>query len=782
LIERQPLLNLDTSTGQLRYEAAGCRIAAWTMAIEVNGQRLESVDAELEMLEDPPCWRLTFADAGLRWDLTAAEEPDQGTVVLRSTLTNLADAPLILGQVVLLDTEARVALGDGSDILVLPLPGELGERCVWSLSDPECPRPSKIKVQLYSPAARRALQVGFLTFHRANTEVDYDLDPERGLAGLRARCDFAGWELPPGETATVETLIVAAGTDPHAQLESWADRAAALGSPRRWEDAPIGWVGWAWVDPFNVETYEDVVVRNCQAIRRRLAGFGVDHVWVSIGNLAEGTPGRWLEWNHECFPSGPQYLARRLGELGFRWGLWCGVFWICASAEAQMEEMQDALLRHPDGSLLVVRPEWQFGAAGDLPRAERPCMYALDPSHPKALTFLRDTFETYRLWGVRYYMLDFLHAGAGNISSFPYEDHADRSVVAGPEAYHRALRVVREAAGDDTYFLSSTGPSVHNTGLVDAIRTGNDFGEGRALYSESYFYPATFVINSGGFWTGPRCALQNQASAWYTHRRLYINDSGNVLTVDAPLPLEDARLHATIHAFSGGPSMIGDDVDRMDEERLALIKKTLPRPRDVAFPVDLFDSPHPDYPRIFHRRVDHSWGRFDVVAVYNFGDDLLSERVPLERLDLSADADYLVWEFWNARYEGRVRGALEATVPPGTVRVFRLVEDPGAPVLLGSDMHLLMGEVEVLDCRYDPESLTLSGTALRPAGERGNLYLHAPPDLCVADPRVKWIAKDARDNSLIVRLSLSFGGDPAEWQVSFAPLGTPLDMRELDLT
>lgn len=765
------MLNLDTKTGQLAFEASDCRIAGWGLAIEVNGQRLKGADATLETMGGLLCWRLTFPDVGLQWDLAAEEDAGQGAVIVRSTLTNQSDASLVLGRVTLLDTDMPIALGHGADVLILPLSGELGQRCVFRLADPECPRTSKIKIQLYSPPTGRALQVGFLTFHRANTEVEYDVDPDQGVTGLRAFCDLAGWELAPGQTTPAETLIVAAGTDPHAQLESWATRAAAQCEPRRWEDAPIGWVGWAWVDPFNVETYEDVVVRNCQAIRRRLAGFGVNYVWVSIGNLAGGTPGRWLEWNYERFPSGPEFLARRLDELGFRWGLWCGVFWICAAAEAQLESLRSALLRNPDGSLMVVRPEWQYGSAGQLPREERPCIYALDPSHPKTLAFLRETFETYRAWGVRYYMLDFLHAGAGNISTFPYDDHADRNLVAGPEAYHRALRVVREAAGDDTYFLSSTGPSIHNAGIVDAIRTGNDFGEGRSLNPDSYFYPATFVINSGGFWTGPRSALQNQASAWYTHRRLYLNDSGNVLTVDTPLPLEDARLHATIHAFSGGPSMIGDDVDRMDEERLALIKKTLPRPRDVAFPVDLFDSSHPDYPRVFHRRVERLWGRFDVIAVYNFEDDLLHRRIPLERLGLAEDADYLVWEFWNARYEGRIHGALEATVPPGSVRVFRLVRDPGVPVLLGSDMHLLMGEMEVLDCQYDADSRILAGTAWRPSGERGSLFVHAPPNTCVTDPHRKWIAKDARDDSLIVRLSLSFeDGDPVAWQVGFAPV------------
>jgi len=414
-----------------------------------------------------------------------------------------------------------------------------------------------------------------------------------------------------------------------------------------------------------------------------------------------------------------------------------------------------------------VQSHWPYGDAGNVPEAERPCVYAFDPSHPKTHAWLRETFETYRKWGVRYYMIDFLEAGAGLTSRYPYGDHHDHSLVAGPEAYHRALSVVREAAGDDTYFLSSSGPTVHNAGMVDAARVGNDFGEGRAIAPDTWFYPATIAINRTGEWAEARRALTNQASAWYTHRRLYINDSGNVLTVDKPLSLSYAQIHATIHAFSGGPSMIGDDVDRIASERLTLIKKTLPRPRDVAVPVDLWDTTYPEYPRIFHRCVEKPWGRFDVVAVYNMDEEPITRVVDLTRLGLNPEANYLVWEFWNEEYVGRVSGSLKAQVPKNSVRVFRLVQDTGAPVLLGTDMHVLMGEMEVDSCVWDAESLIFSGRALRPVGECGSVFIWAPPGLGVVNTNGYWIAKDVRDNSLLIRVALDFEDDAAAWALRF---------------
>ena len=762
------MLSLQRETGALQVEAEDWQLADWRVAVEANGVRWGVDQALTEVLcAAPLCVRYVFAEIGLEWTLRAAEEG--GTIVVASTLHNRSSEPIKLDKAWLLDSPVPTGFADpGDDLVCLDLTGSISGRLVRTIGAEGTPQTSKIKFQFYNRTHERALQAGFFTFRRADTEAEYDYDPAQGMARLRASCNFAGWELAPGVDTETERFTLAVGDDPNTQLISWADRAAALCGARHWEDAPIGWLGWAWVDPFSAdEKYQDVVLRNCQAINERLKGFGVNYVWISIGNIEGGYPGNWLKWSRSCFPDGPQYLSARLREMGIRFGLWCGVFYLSSNLTDELAEYGDALLRDAEGELLKVQPQWRYGDAGALPAAERPCVYAFDPSHPKTYAWLRETFETYREWGVRYYMIDFLEAGAGLTSRYPYGDHHDHSLVAGPEAYHRALSVVREAAGDDTYLLSSSGPTVHNAGIVDAARVGNDFGEGRAISPDNWFYPATIAINRTGEWGEARRALANQASAWYTHRRLYINDSGNVLTVDKPLSLSHAQIHTTIHALSGGPSMIGDDVDRMDAERLALIKKTLPRPRDVAVPVDLWDVTYPDYPRVFHRHVEKQWGQFDVVAVYNLDEEPITRSVDLTRLGLKPEADYLAWEFWNEEYVGRVSGSLRAQVPANSVRVFRLVEATGAPVLLGTDMHVLMGEMEVENCGWDAESQVLSGRALRPTGERGSVFIWAPPGVGVVNTSGHWLAKDVRDNSLLIRVALDFADGAAEWALRF---------------
>ena len=50
----------------------------------------------------------------------------------------------------------------------------------------------------------------------------------------------------------------------------------------------------------------------------------------------------------------------------------------------------------------------------------------------------------------------------------------------------------------------------------------------------------------------------------------------------------------------------------------------------------------------------------------------------------------------------------------------------------------------------------------------GTFSLDAPGcALAVANPRGLWVAKDGRDESLIVRVSLNFAEGPAAWEVGF---------------
>ncbi|MDD3925452.1 MAG: hypothetical protein PHT33_02215, partial [bacterium] len=142
---------------------------------------------------------------------------------------------------------------------------------------------------------------------------------------------------------------------------------------------------------------------------------------------------------------------------------------------------------------------------------------------------------------------------------------------------------------------------------------------------------------------------------------------------------------------------------------------------------------------------------------------------------------YLVWEFWNEEYVGRISGALQLRLPPLTVQVYRLAEYIGHPVILATDMHLLMGEMELQTVDWNAQSMTLSGRAVRPAGEEGSIFIHAPDNLGVRNTGDCYISKDARDNTLVIRVKLDFTSGDGSWRIAFEPLSEVLDMNKLNL-
>lgn len=713
--------------------------------------------AELQECDDNGhslLWHFTGSGLVWQWRWHIAN----GRLTVHNTLGNRGDRPLQLGKIQCCSVTTSCLAGR-PDIVAMPI--SYGENCrrqffvaMQCAGAPDAVRESTVKLDLFDRQKSLALQIGFLSFQRALTYVHYTSDAGSPVAGLCAGMDFGGWELAPGATTPGETFTVACGADPFALLEAWADLAAQTIQPRFRHTPALGWLGGAW-DENQAATTETMKLEQAGLLSQKLAGFGFEFVWVSISNLPGGHPGNWLDWNTTHFPGGLDHLVKELGRLGLKLGLWFAPFMLSDHLTELVATLDNAILRDPSGNRLVYYPVWSHGDAGRLPLAQRPRCYALDPSHPKTQDFLQRSLQRYVAAGVRYFMVDFLEAGSGRMQRFPYAAHHDRHLVPGPEVFTAGMRTVRDATGPDTFLLASTGPFLYDAGLVDAVRVGNDFGEGRAIMPDSGFYPASFVVN--GSFTAADIALRCAATNYYTHDRLYQNDSGNVLSVDAPIPLESARIHATIHGLSGSSTMLGDDLRHISAERLALIKKTLPRDPVVARPLDLF-SAAPDTPRLYHRHVELPGGAYEVVAIYNMTPHARRECVDFTRLGLAPDTLCHAWEFWNEAYLGPAQGSLAVEIPAESVRVFRLTPAADIPQVIGTDMHLLMGATEITACAWNPATNSLTLTVHRPAGESGSIFLHMGQSWHLLQREHGHVARhrDGRHGELLIRLCLQF--------------------------
>jgi hypothetical protein len=732
------------------------------LGIEVDGSMHWAEQADHATWNDGEA-NFEFPDPRLIWKVRFKWLRDHPALLISSTLENQGKQPIKLGRCLLADTESatgEVRFGphpSNAAVLVTKGMGSLG----WSskpLSQSPEPLISKTTAQWFTPGSGPALQFAFVTFDRAETVIESKWDKARQIPVVSAWNDFSGFVLKPGASVESEALRIGLESDPLDAMDAWADMVYEHYHPPVWTKPPAGWVGWGWVDQFFVEKYEDVVRRNAHAVRHRLKldENDVGYVWVSVGNIKDILPGNWLEWNYENFPSGPEALHNELDGLKFRWGLWAGFFWLSSRLTAQVERLQDALLQYQGKPLTI-------------PHRDLGLMYALDPSHPKTHEFIREVFSTYRRWGVRYYMLDFLDCMTGATpGTHPNDGYFDKTKIPGPEAWREGLRAIRETVTDDTYLLGSTGPALQVVGFANAVHLGNDYGDGRPLYGpKKGFYPGTFVINNPRWWTSHQTALITMGVYSHLNRKLYIADTGSLLTIDKPMPLGDAQIAVTIFGINGGQMMMGDDIDRMDEERLRMIRMVFPRLTEAPRALDLFEKADLDYPRLFHLPVDREWDRWELLAVFNLENSTLRKTVPLERLGLDSSASYTVWDFWNQRFEGIKSGAISVEVPPISVKLLRIARSRDYPWLVSTDMHVRQGQAEIHDCRWDDAGLTLRIRAQRPAGHTGSVYVHAPVGWALAEPKGLWLARDGRDKSLIIRKPLSFEGSPIATEMRF---------------
>lgn len=263
---------------------------------------------------------------------------------------------------------------------------------------------------------------------------------------VRLACGGAGERivLQAEEALSSEIFELSLGQDVTTLLERYG---RSLPS-RRAEvevDPELGWNSWyeLW------DTVDEEAVRTNAAgalsILEPVAGSGQNLRIV----VDDGWQQAWGEWEpNEKFPSGMDGLASDLAGEGFEMGIWL--------APLLVAEQSDLVADHP---------AW-FVADVNFNHVVHGTMRILDPTHPEAAEHLQDVIRRIVSWGYDLLKIDFLFAG-----TFEGERNED---VTGMEAYHLALALIREAAGEDTLLLAVGAPPLPSFPHVDAWRLGGD--------------------------------------------------------------------------------------------------------------------------------------------------------------------------------------------------------------------------------------------------------------------------------------------------------------------
>jgi hypothetical protein len=353
-------------------------------------------------------------------------------------------------------------------------------------------------------------------------------------------------------------------------------------------------------------------------------------------------------------------------------------------------------------------------------------------------------------------MVDFLLHGID-----PEYDIYDKSLVNGPESYRSTLRVIRDTVSKGTYLLSSSGPTYYNIGLVDGVRAARDFGEGRPVQKYGGFYPANYPSNNFEL----IMEVTRDYAITRPNNRMYINDAFNMISIQKPISKNEARVICTLFGLSGNPVMMGDDIATISDERLLMIKKVLPTYKNSMKPCNLFEKTFPDAPDVFRLDIEKSWGRYTIFAIFNFTTEPCCKT--LETRDIAdSESEYYVFDFWNEHIVGKIKGKVPVYVPPHDVKVLRFSEVMEHPWVVGSDMHLTQGGVDINHLRWDNDALMLKGVCNRPEGEEGSLFISIPNGYEPIDFRELYIIREEEQDLNIKGDRLLVGMKTLDFEVS----------------
>lgn len=718
--------------------------------IEINGEKINTLDnafisSEFDLTDDfgkhaVKVYKRLYEEIELLTEFKIYEDK----LFISIQIINNANEPVFLGKCGLLDTqnEGKFEMGDISDIRVLCRDGWCYKNAVAKLGEgPVFPRlhwdkniickserhRTIITGDIYNLKTDLCLNTSFLTFDRADSVIWYSLT-ENG-AQMEAVCNFSDYELLPNSTQKSETFRLSADSSYDKCMKYWADDVVKYYKPSFRTEPALGVLGETWCSGLVGDySYQEMALRNAKAVSERLKGFNVEYFWVSISNLKDRVPGNWLECEYKQINSGIDGLSKDLQKFDIKLGLWMAPFWIPDRFSTQAEEQETQLLKR-DGKPIKDVLNWCRGLSAKYPVGERLNFYCRDGSSKDAEEYMKKVFTEYRNAGVRYYMIDFLRDGAGELygptseydSSFYYNEYEDRSKIAGTETYRNLLKVIRETVGEDTYIVSSTGPTFANLGLVDGSRTGPDIGEGRAAIPDYSSYPGTFNLHNI---ETLKTSCMNMASVYHLNGKFYHCDSFNVVTVDKPVPVSEAQITISLASLFESPMMIGDPVFSLSEDRLRMLKKALPQNNveETAIPLDLFSTEIGECPNIYYLPIERHWGKYGILGLLNVSDKTKSYSVDMKKLEFECDC--VLYDFWNERYLGIKNGIQNFDVPPYSIRIIRITPYEGRPQLIGTDMHVLQGAVEIVHTDFEDDTLTIGCT--RPMGESGVVTILSP--------------------------------------------------------
>lgn len=331
---------------------------------------------------------------------------------------------------------------------------------------------------------------------------------------------------------------------------------------------PTGWCSWYY---YYTGIDQKIILDNLTKVRE----LNLPFEFFQIDDGYQREIGDWL-YPNDKFPGGMRILADEIKRVGLKPGIWLAPFLVRKKSEF-FRKYPEAILKDQNGKPVpaLYNPLWGRGYT-----------YALDITHPTALSYIEKVFTTIvKEWGYPYLKLDFLYAGL-----LP-GDVYNKSL--SPQArYQNALELIRKVVGKNTFLLGCGAPMLPSIGFFDGMRISCDVAP--------FWYPErlrVFLKDRNALCTEK--ALINDITRSSMHRHLWLNDPDCLLVRKKKNKMNEAqtKLMASVMAVSGGMLLVSDDLTKLEMDRLDLLKKAFQLNREcqayTPIPIGIFENEFP---------------------------------------------------------------------------------------------------------------------------------------------------------------------------------------------
>ncbi len=525
--------------------------------------------------------------------------------------------------------------------------------------------------------------------------VQVGADAREGHLSLIVQSQGDDVPLLMGETRASEWFylewMARPNVDPLAQYAHAVVRQMEL-SPAR--TGPTGWCSWYI---FWNKVTEDNLIDNLAT-----AALLADEMPLQVIQLDEGYQSQWGDWTtrNERFPHDMRWLAERIRGSEFTPGLWLG-----------------PLTVHPKSALAREHPDWllrdEKGKPVSAGWVDRFMVQALDPTHPGVEDHVRQLVETaVHKWGYHYLKLDFLYASA--LAGKRHNPSMTRA-----QSLRHALRIMRQAAGEETYLVGCGAPLGPAVGLVDAMRIGPD----TAPHWEPQYRGVKRLFRDNPVFPSLRNSLRNVAARAWMQGRWWLNDPDTLMLRDTQTELTayEVRSQVTLLGLTGGLTVLSDDLARLSAERRRLLAMLLPPLVEGGDVLDLFDE---EMPGVVITPIARPWGHWRLLGLFNWKESPVERMLP-PNLSLDKRKSYHLMDFW-ARHYLRLGPEVPPPVfhiPPHGCMLLGLRLMQSQPHLVGTTFHITQGG-EVSDWHVDKRRIDLTLSLGRKA--EGEVWLSLP--------------------------------------------------------